>query len=125
MLVSETEIGIFKIMKKTCLQIKKLYLMSPSRYDHFHLILILPVKIVELLQQHANTTIHWFYTLPLPIVAKSSILNVAEFLDPSLKMLPCTKASPVLSENQSFFLLFQNVATFIESHYFFLSLLTI
>ena len=53
--------------------------------------------------------------LPLPVVAKSSILNAAEFPDPSLKMSPCTKTSPVLCENQSFFLLFQNVVTFIKS----------
>ena len=42
--VSETEIGIFEKLQKQ---------------DHFHLILILPVKIVELLQQHTNTTVHW------------------------------------------------------------------
>ena len=41
-----------------CLQIKKSHLMPPSRHDHFHLILILPVKIVKLPQQHANTTVH-------------------------------------------------------------------
>ena len=51
----------------------------------------------------------------LPIVAKSSILNVAEFLDPTLKTLSCTKTSPVLCENQPFFLLFQHVVTFIKS----------
>ena len=56
--VSETEIGVFEKMPKTCLQIKKSYLMPPSRHDHFHPILILPVKIVELPQQHANTTVH-------------------------------------------------------------------
>ena len=27
--------------------------------SHFHLILILPIKMVELPQQHANTTVHW------------------------------------------------------------------
>ena len=48
----------------------------------------LAVKMVQLLQQHANTTVHWLSTLLLPIVAKSSILNMAEFLDPSLKTLP-------------------------------------
>ena len=56
--VSETEIGVFE-KNATCLQIKKSYLMPPSRHDHFHPILILPVKIVELPQQHANTTVHW------------------------------------------------------------------
>ena len=36
------------------------------------------------------------------------------------KAPPCTKTSPVLCENQPFFLLFRNVATFIESHCVFL-----
>ena len=58
--------------------------------------------------------------LSLPIVAKSSILKVLEFLDLPLKTLPYLKTSPVSCENQSFFLLFQNVATFIESHCIFL-----
>ena len=80
----------------------------------FHPILILPVKMVELLQQHANT-VHWLKTLLLPIVAKSSILNIPEFLDPFLKTSPCTKTILVLCENQSFFL-FQNAANFMESH---------
>ena len=93
--------------------------MPPSRHGHFHPILILPVKIVELPQQHANTTVYWLKTLPLPVAAKSSILNVAEFLDPSLKTSPYTKTSPVSCENKSFFL-FQNVANFIESHCVFL-----
>ena len=57
--------------------------------------------------------------LPLPIVGKSSILNVAEFLDLSLKTSPCTETSPALSEKQSFFLLFRNVDAFIKSIYFF------
>ena len=58
--------------------------------------------------------------LPLSIVAKNSILNVAEFLDPSLKSSPCTKTSPMSCENQHFFLLFRNLAAFIESHCVFL-----
>ena len=37
----------------------------------------LPVKMVELPQQHVNTTVPWLQTLPLPILANSSILNVA------------------------------------------------
>ena len=58
--VSETE-GIWHFRKnvKTCLQHKKWYLMPPSRHDHLHPVLILPVKMVELPQQHANTTVHW------------------------------------------------------------------
>ena len=53
-------------------------------------------------------------------VANSSILNEAEFWDPPLKTSPCTKTSHVSCENQSFFLLFRNVATFIESRCVFL-----
>ena len=52
MLVKQKVIGVFEENKKTCLQNR-----PPSRQDHFHPILI------------------------LPIVGKSSILNVAEFLD--------------------------------------------
>ena len=33
---------------KTGLQNKKSYLMPPSRHGHFHPILILPVKMIEL-----------------------------------------------------------------------------
>ena len=40
--------------------------------------------------------------LPIPIVAKKSILNVAEFLDPPLKTLPCMKTSLVLCETSLF-----------------------
>ena len=54
------------------------------------------------------------------MVAKSFILNVVEFLDPFLKRSPCTKTSLVSCDNQSFFLLFRNAATFIESHCVFL-----
>ena len=101
--VSETESNWrFRKIVKTFLQNKKAYLM------------------VELPQQHANTTVYWLQTLPLPVVAKSSILNVAEFLDPSLKTLPCTEPSPASCENQ-YFLLFRNVPTFIESHCIFLT----
>ena len=49
----------FRKNVKTCLQNKKLYLMPPSRHGHFHLILIIPIKMVELSQQHAYTTVHW------------------------------------------------------------------
>ena len=72
-------------------------------------LLTLPVKIVELPQQHANT--HLVVSpsdealrkfLSLPIVAKSSILNVAEFVDPPLKTLPYIKTSPVSCETSLF-----------------------
>ena len=102
----------FRRNEKTCLQNKKSYLIPPSRHGHFYPISILPAKMVELPQQHVNATVHWLYTLPLSIVAKSSILNVAEFLGPSWKTSPCTKTSPVSFENQSsLFILFRNVAT--------------
>ena len=87
------------------------YLVLLSRHGYFHQILILLVKMVELLQQHTNTSVNWSQILSLPILAKSSILNVAEFLGPSLQTLPCTKTSSVLCGNQSFFLLFWNVAS--------------
>ena len=48
----------FRKNVKMCLQNKKSYLMSPSRHDHFHPILFLSVKMVNLLQQHENTTVH-------------------------------------------------------------------
>ena len=41
--------------------------------------------------------------LPLPIAVKSSILNVAEFLDLPLKTLPCTETNPVSCKNQSYY----------------------
>ena len=58
--------------------------------------------------------------LSFPILAKSSILKVLGFLDLPLKTFPYLKTSPVSCENQSFFLFFQNVATFIKSHCIFL-----
>ena len=58
--------------------------------------------------------------LLLTIVGKSSILNVAEFLDLFLKTSPWMETSPIACENQSFFLLFQNVVAFIKSMYYFL-----
>ena len=42
---------------KTCLQ-NKLYLMPPSRQNHFHPILIFAVDMVKLPLQRANTTVH-------------------------------------------------------------------
>ena len=58
--VSETESNwTFRKYVKTYLQNKKAYLVPHLRHEHFHLILILPVKMVELPQQHANTTFDW------------------------------------------------------------------
>ena len=37
----------------------KSYLMAPSSHGYFHPILILPVRMVALPQQHANTTVQW------------------------------------------------------------------
>ena len=57
--VSETESNWhFRKNVKKCLQNKKSYLMLPSRHGPFHAIVILPVKIVEIPKQHANTTVH-------------------------------------------------------------------
>ena len=90
--VRETESNWhFRENVKTCLQNKKAYLMPSARHSHSHPILILSLKMAELLQQNANTTVHWLQALPLPIVPKTSIFNVPEFLDPSLKTLPCKK----------------------------------
>ena len=50
----------FRKNVKTCLQNKKPYLMPPSRHGHFHPILLLPVRMVELPNQQANPTVHWF-----------------------------------------------------------------
>ena len=58
--------------------------------------------------------------LQLPIVGKRSILNVAEFLDLSLKTSPCTESCPVTCESHSFFLLFRNVVAFVKNLYYFL-----
>ena len=49
----------FRKNVKLCQQNKKLHLMLPSRHNHFHLILVLPVDMVKLPQQRANTTVHW------------------------------------------------------------------
>ena len=56
---SETESNWrFQKNVKACLQNKEVYLMPHSRHSHFHPILIFPLKMVELPQQHANT-VHW------------------------------------------------------------------
>ena len=68
----------------------------------------------------ADITVHWLQALPLPVVGKSSIVNVIEFLELSFKNLAMHKTRLVLCESQSCFLLFWNVATFIESHCIFL-----
>ena len=49
--VSETESNWhFQKNLKTWLQNKKVYLMLPSKHGHFHPILILPLKMVDLPQ---------------------------------------------------------------------------
>ena len=108
--ISETESNWrFQKNVKTCLQNKKSYLIPPSRDGYFHRILILPVKMVESYRSNMQIQLsigckHCYYQLP--IVAKNSILNMAEFPDLSLKTPPCMKTNPVSCENQSFFLLF-------------------
>ena len=86
----------------TCLQNKKAHLMPTSRHGPFHPILILPLKMVELPQQHANTTV---VKPTITNCCKELHLIVAAFLDLSLKTLPCTKPSPASCENQYFFLI--------------------
>ena len=57
--VRETESNWhFRKNVKTCLQNKKAYLMPSARHSHSHPILILSLKMAELLQQNANTTVH-------------------------------------------------------------------
>ena len=53
--VKENVIGVFEKMQKHVYKTKKAYLMPPSRHHYFHPILILPVKMVEVPQQHENT----------------------------------------------------------------------
>ena len=89
------------------------------KHGHFHLILILPLEMVELPHQHANTTVHWLQAVPLPTVAKCSILNVAEFQDLSLKMLPCTEPSLTSCENQYFSYYFEMLPPFLKVIVFF------
>ena len=89
------------------------------KHGHFHLILILPLEMVELPHQHANTTVHWLQAVPLPTVAKCSILNVAEFQDLSLKMLPCTEPSLTSCENQYFSYYFEMLPPFSKVIVFF------
>ena len=56
--VTETESNWrFRKNVKAYLPNKKLYLLPPSRHGHFYPISILPIKMVELPQQHANTTV--------------------------------------------------------------------
>ena len=69
-------ISVFEKNVRTFLRNKKAYLMPSSRHGHFHPILILLVKMVELPQQHAITTVHWLEALPLPIVAKIYALKL-------------------------------------------------
>ena len=59
MLRKQNAIDIFEKNVKKGLQNKKSYLMPPSRHGNFHLFLILPVQMIKLPQQHANTTVHW------------------------------------------------------------------
>ena len=55
---------------KTCLKNKKVSLRLPLKHGHFHLILILPVKMVELLQQH-----FFFNNLLFPFSTKNTTNN--------------------------------------------------
>ena len=59
--------------------------------------------------------------LVVPIVAKSSILNVPGVSGSVFDNFGITKTSSVSSENQPFFLLFQNVVTNVKSLFYFLT----
>ena len=101
MLVKQRVIGIFKNMWKHVYKTRNCiwcHLQDMAIFTQFEF----GCKDGPVTEQHANTTVHWLSTLLLPIVAKSSILNMAEFLDPSLKTLPWKKTTLVLCENQSF-----------------------
>ena len=106
---------------KTCLRNIKVYLGIPSRHGHFHLLLILPVKMVEL---RSNMPILSIGCIPLckflslPIVAKSSILNVTDLLDPPLKNSPCMKTSPDSCETSLFLIVLKCCPLYPESLYF-------
>ena len=62
----------------------------------------------------------WIVSPTITNCCKKLHLKCGRVSRSALKMLPCMKTSPASCENQSFFLLFQNVATFIESHCVFL-----
>ena len=71
--VCETESNWqFRKIIKTCLQNKKAYLMLPSRHGHFHPILILLLKMVELPHQ----TCKYYY----PLVVIPTITNCCKEL---------------------------------------------
>ena len=124
--VSETESnwGFWKKCKNMSTE-KKVYLMLPSKHGHLYQILILPLKMVKSLQQHENASVHWLKALPLLIVAKSCILNLAEFLDLSLKTLPCTKTSLTSCESQYFFLILKFCYLFQKLLCFYLFIFTV
>ena len=71
---------------KTYVQNRKMYLMLLSRHRYFHQILILSHYCSNMQVLLSIGCKAYLYQ-----VAKSSILNEAEFWDPSLKMPPCTK----------------------------------
>ena len=57
--VSETESNWGFRKKCKDMSTEKVYLMPPSKHGHLHQILILPLKMVRLLQQHENTSVQW------------------------------------------------------------------
>ena len=112
----------FRKNVKTCLQNKKSHLMPLSKQGHFYPNFNFACKN----SQVVAATCKYYCALlcigckPYHQVAKSSILNEAEFWDLSLKTSPCTKTSQVSCENQSCSLLLRNVVIFIERHCVFL-----
>ena len=55
-LVKPKVIGVKNV--KICPQKKKAYLMPPSKHGYFHPILILLLRMVEVTQQHDDTSVH-------------------------------------------------------------------
>ena len=94
----------FRKNVKTCLQNKKVYLIPAFKAWPFSSDFNFASKddrVTAVTCKHCPLVVS-------PIVTnccKSSILNMAKFLDPSLKTSPCTKTSPVSCKNQSFFII--------------------
>ena len=99
---------------KTCLQNTKLYLMPLSRHGHFHPILILPVKMVKLLQQHAKITVHFITNCWKELLPKCSRVLRSIF-----EKSPCMKTSLISYENQSFFCYFKMLPLLLKIIVFF------
>ena len=78
--VSETESNWRFLQKCKNMSAKQeMYLMSHSRHDHFHPILILPVNLIKLLQQHTNI---------VPLVVGPTVTNGCKELHLKYSRIP-------------------------------------